>query len=123
MSTAQLIVHYVFAILLSITTFCRLVQVDKNKTNVLVRFSLSLLGVACVVCLTVPLIILSTPYNVYNPIVWVFIFLEAAGAIVQTVFGIFWHTGMAQKVYQQTDVELNVLDAFSIKNINEKKAA
>lgn len=122
MSAAQLIVHYIFASLLSVTTFCRLVQVDKKRTHYLVRYALTLLGISCVICLLVPIYIIGTPYNNYSPLTWAFIFLEAAGAIVQTVFGVFWQTGMAQKVYQQTDVQVKLTDTFSVKPIfNEEK--
>jgi hypothetical protein len=112
MTAWQCFFHTVFSAWLFYTTYTRLVTTNKH-TNILALTALRILGIGSFVSLMTPLYLWAKFDGLFHPhsgaessiLIWVYIFLVGAGAFVQTVFGLFWKTGLAQRIYNQNNMD------------------
>jgi hypothetical protein len=129
MTVEQLIFHFFVTGWLLFTTYQRLVLTSK-KTNIIALTALRLLAVGSVICFLAPIylwlkfpnFIQSALHDSIYVLIWIYILLIGMGAVVQTVFGIFWTTKQAQKIYNQHDNDPHISTQFKPTVVPKKVA-
>lgn len=128
MTLEQLCFHFIFTGWLLGTTYQRLVLTNK-ETNIIALTALRILAVGSVFCFFTPIYLWMHYPNFIQPqiidgiywVIWTYIFLIGSGAGVQTVFGLFWGTKQAQKIYSQENLDFQITKHFANSKIEREK--
>ena len=131
MTLIQLWCHFICTGWLLTTTYHRLVLTNK-QTNIIALTALRLLAIGSIFSFFAPIYLWMKFSNFIQPaindgvywLIWAYIFLVGLGALIQTVFGIFWTTRQAQRIYNQIDTDEVIVKPFKPMVVkNDKRVA
>lgn len=112
MTTAQVVIHYVFITWFAWSTFCRLTLINRTF-HWSIRGSMSALGVCTFAALFLPtyLHVSGEPWDAMSDVMmWLYIGLLVSGALAQAAFVRQWVTKHTEKIYSRANVTSIVLE-------------
>lgn len=112
MSSAQVVIHYVFMGWFAWATFCRISTIDKGF-HWAIRWSMASLGICAFAALFIPTYLKISGESwdsMADVMLWIYTGVLASGAIAQTAMASLWMTRPQQKIYSPSNVTSIVLE-------------